>query len=155
MGECFKLWIAACCKCAASKPPQAYNKAPLKHILFHSFNSAICFDHIVPEKVGATPRGYKYILTITDCWSNYVVAIPTKTQTAKESVSLIRRFWIDRFGQPRFMMADNHPGFRAKYFETIAQALDCKYIHGQPYVSRSTGRVERANRRLNTALRTS
>ena len=84
-----------------------------------------------------------------------MVAIPTKTQTAKESVSLIRRFWIDRFGQPRFMMADNHPGFRAKYFETIAQALDCKYIHGQPYVSRSTGRVERANRRLNTALRTS
>ena len=84
-----------------------------------------------------------------------MVAIPTKTQTAKESVSLIRRFWIDRFGQPRFMMADNHLGFRAKYFETTAQALDCKYIHGQPYVSRSTGRVERANRRLNTALRTS
>ena len=46
MGECFKLWIAACCRCAASKPPQAYNKAPLKHTLFHSFNSAICFDHI-------------------------------------------------------------------------------------------------------------
>ena len=155
MSGCFKLWVAACYKCAASKPPQAYSKAPLQHILFHEFNAGIVIDHIEPEKVGATPRGYKYILTMTDCWSNYLVAVPTKSQRAEESISLIRRYWIDRFGIPKEMMSDNHPSFRSKYFETVLNAFECKSTHGQSWVKRTCGRVERANRRINTALRTS
>ena len=155
MSECFKLWVAACYKCAASKPPQAYSKAPLQHILFHEFNAGIVIDHIEPEKVGTTPRGYKYILTMTDCWSNYLVAVPTKSQRAEESISLIRRYWIDRFGMPKEMMSDNHPSFRSKYFETVLDAFECKSTHGQSWVKRTCGRVERANRRINTALRTS
>ena len=155
MQECFKLWVAACHKCAASKPPQAYSKAPLQHIFFHEFNAGMVIDHIEPEKVGCTPRGYKYILTMTDCWSNYLVAVPTKSQRAEESISLIRRYWIDRFGIPREMMSDNHPSFRSHYFETVLKAFDCKSTHGQSYIKRTCGRVERANRRINTALRTS
>ena len=110
-------------KCAEIKPPQAYSKAPLKHIQFHAFNEAVIIDHIEPEKVGKTARGFKYILTITDGWSNYLVAVPTRTQKATESIALIRKYWIERFGVPQCLLADNHPNFRSHYFETVLAAL--------------------------------
>ena len=37
----FSLFIKACVKCGEIKPPRAYLKAPLKHIMFHAFNDAI------------------------------------------------------------------------------------------------------------------
>ena len=153
MEECIKLWVAACYKCAETKPPARYAKAPLQHITFHSFNDGVVIDHIEPEKVGTTPRKYKYILTITDSWSNYLLAVPTRTQESKETISLIRRHWIDRFGMPHELMADNHPSFKSKFFKTVLAAFDCKRTHGQPYVSRTTGRAERSNRRINMAMR--
>ncbi len=154
MHECMKLWVAACYKCAASKPPQAYAKAPLQHIQFHAFNDGLIIDHIEPQKLGKTPRGFRYILTMTDGWSNYLVAVPTRSQDAAESISLIRTHWIEKFGTPLELLSDNYPSFKSKFFKTVLKAFDCKTTHGQPYVSRTTGRAERSNRRINTALRT-
>ena len=153
MEECIKLWVGACYKCAATKAPTRYAKAPLQHILFHTFNDGIVIDHIEPEKVGMTTRRNKFILSITDCWSNFMVAVPTRTQNAEESISLIRRMWVERFGMPHEVMADNHPSFKSKFFKTVLAAFDCKLTHGQPYVSRTTGRAERSNRRINMAMR--
>ena len=153
MHEDFKLYVAACIKCGCMKPPSAYREAPLRHIIFHSFNDGVVIDHIVPEQMGKTPRGYRYILTITDSWSNYIVAIPTKTQTAEENIRLIIHHWALVFGMPLELLADNAPGFKAKFFKTILAAFDCKTTYGQTYRSRTTGRAEKSNARLNSALR--
>ena len=153
MVEDFKEYIAACEKCSAIKQPQKYLKAPLRHMLFHSFNDCIIIDHIVPESEGRTPRGYRYILTITDAWSNYVVAIPVKTQTAKDNIQHIVRRWVLTFGMPKEIIVDNHPGFRAEFFKSVWNYFDCKVTHGTSYKSRSTGKAERSNKRVNQALR--
>ena len=153
MHEDFKLYVAACIKCGCMKPPSAYREAPMRHIIFHAFNDGVVIDHIVPELMGKTPRGYRYILTITDSWSNYIVAIPTKTQKAEENIRLIIHHWALVFGMPLELLADNAPGFKAKFFKTILAAFDCKTTFGQPYRSRTTGRAEKSNARLNSALR--
>lgn len=149
----FDLFIKACIKCGEMKPPRAYLKAPLKQIVFHGFNDAIMVDHIVPSATMRTPRGFRYILTISDAWSNYVVAVPVRTQTAKENIAAIMKHWVWRFGLCREIIVDNHPGFRSEFFEEVWKAFQCKKTHGTTYKSASTGRAENNNKRINNALR--
>ena len=153
MKEDFQEYIAACEKCSEIKQPRRYLRAPLKHMLFHNFNDCIVVDHIVPETEGRTPRGYRYILTITDAWSNYLVAIPVKTQTAKENIEHIVRRWVLIFGQPKEIIVDNHPGFTSEFFHAVWDYFDCKVTHGTSYSSKSTAKAERSNKRCNQALR--
>ena len=148
-----KLFVAACITCGRNKPPVAYSKAPLQHIFFHTFNECLQIDHIVPEKLGKSNRGYRYVLTIVDSYTNYVRAIPTRTQEAGETIRAIIKHWVLIFGMPLQIAADQAPGFRSKFFRTVLAAFDCKTSYGQPYTCRSTGRVERSNRRVNQALR--
>ena len=66
----FKLFIGACVKCNHIKRPRAYLKAPLQPILNSQFNSCVAIDHIVPSLNNKCFGGFRYILTIVDCFSN-------------------------------------------------------------------------------------
>ena len=153
MEEEIRLFVGSCITCGQSKHPQAYLKAPLQHIVCCNLNDLIEIDHIVPTAEKKTPRGFRYILTITDVWSGYIIAIPVKSQTAEENVRAVLHKWVLKYGCPRTMLCDNAPGYRARLFEAIMQAFDCAVKHGISYKSRTTGKVERQNRRLNAALR--
>ena len=153
MTDDFSEYIAACEKCSAIKQPRNYLRAPLQHLLFHEFNAAIVVDHIVVEAKGRTPRGYRYILTITDAWSNYLVAVPVKTQTAKENIEQIVRRWVLTFGLPKEIIVDNHPGFTADFFHAVWDYFDCKVTHGTSYSKSSQAKAERSNKRVGQALR--
>ena len=100
-----------------------------------------------------TPRGFRYILTITDCWSNYLVAVPVRTQTSKESIRAILNNWIYRFGICRELIIDNHPNFTSNFFTEVWAAFECKKTHRTTYKSASTARAENNNKRVNQALR--
>ena len=149
----FTEYIAACTTCQETKQSHHFLRAPLKQLIFHHFNDCITVDHIVPEQEGRTPRGFRYILSITDCFSNYLVAVPVKSQTSKENIKAIFRNWVLTFGMPKELIVDNHPGFTSDFFSEVFKAFDCKKTHGTSYKSRSTGRAENSNKRLNQALR--
>ena len=150
----FNEYITACTTCQETKQTHHFLRAPLKQLIFHHFNDCIVVDHIVPEQEGRTPRGFRYILTITDSFSNYLVAVPVKTQTSKDNVKAIFRNWVLTFGMPKELIVDNHPGFTSEFFSQVFKAFDCKKTHGTSYKSRSTGRAENSNKRLNQAMRT-
>ena len=153
MKDDFELFVAACTTCGKTKQPRAYLRAPLKHIILHQFNDAICIDHIVPSKQGRTKRGHRYILSITDMFSGYVIAIPTKTQTAEETINVILHNWTLRFGMSGEIISDLAPGFESHFFNTVLRAFGCKPTKGLPYKCSSTSKAERTNKRLNQALR--
>ena len=153
MKEDFKLNVAACVTCGQSKQPPAYLRAPLKHIMVYAFNDAISIDHIVPERDVMTSRRNRYILTITDLFSGYIVAIPTKTQESEESYRCIMHNWILRFGYPKELLADNAPGFSSEFFQQILLSLGIKPTHSTPYKCSTTSKAERSNKRINGALR--
>ena len=149
----FKLFIAACQVCAAVKQPPAYLKAPLRHLVFHKFGDCITIDHIVCDKLLKTPRGYRYILTISDMFSGYGIAVPVKTQTSAETVKLVYSKWILLFGWFLELICDNHPSFSNQFFEGIFKAFDSKVTHGTSYSKHSQGKAETYNKKVNNALR--
>ena len=133
-----ELFVNACITCGRVKQPKAYLKAPHSHVIAHEFN-----------------RGNRNILTMTDLWSGYVVAVPTKTQEAEETIKKIMHHWVLRFGMCREIIADNGSGFSSKLFKAVLQKFGCKDTHGLPYRCASTSKVEWQNKRLNVALRVS
>ena len=153
MEQEFKLYIQACTRCNEMKQHHHYLKAPLKHLFFHCFNDALIVDHIVPEAEGKTARGNRYILSLTDAWSNYVVAVAVRSQTAKENIAAIMKNWVLKHGVCRELIVDNHPGFTADFFAAVWAYFDCKKTHGTSYKSASTARAENSNKRINQALR--
>ena len=77
-----------------------------------------------------------------------------KTQTSKGNLKAIFRNWVLTFGMPKELIVDNHPGFTSEFFTEVFKAFDCKKTPGTSYKSRSTGRAENSNKRLNQAMRT-
>ena len=108
---------------------------------------------MTPSVAGKTPRGYTKILTITDAWSNYLVALPCRGETAQETASLIQKYWVEKYGPPAEILSDNAPGYSSKLFNSILRLLDIKTTKGRPYTARTSGRAEASNRRMNQALR--
>ena len=153
MKKDFKLYIAACIKCSKFKQPRAYLKAPLSPIIYSTFNQAVAIDHIVPSQQGRTAQGNRNILTITDMWSNYLVAVPTKTQTTEETIKHILKQWILKFGVMTEVISDNGPAFTAKLYAAVCKAFGIHHITGTPYKSSSSAKAEMSNKKVNNALR--
>lgn len=153
MKQDFKLFIQSCTICGQNKPPSAYSKPPLLHIVVSEFNVSISIDHIIPERDIVTPRGNRYILSMTDMFSGYLIAVPTRTQESAESYRLILHNWVLKLGMPGEIISDNAPGFTSEFFEQILRAFGCKTTHGTAYTCSSTSKAERSNKRINQALR--
>ena len=153
MREDFELFVAACVTCGRCKQPAAYLKAPLKHVVVHEFNDAISIDHIVPERDIATPRSHRYILTITDVFTGYLVAVPARSRKSEETIRLILHNWALDKGFPKEILADNDPGFSSEFYNAVLKAFNIKLTHGTPYKCSSTSKAERSNKRINNALR--
>jgi hypothetical protein len=82
-----------------------------------------------------------------------VIAVPCKTRESEETIRLIMHHWILRLGYPREILADNDSSFTSEVFNAVLAYFNIKPNHGTAYKCSSTSKVERANKRINTALR--
>ena len=155
MKQEFELYIGACLICHEVKQPRRYFRAEMTPIVYNEFNQCIVIDHIVPSRDKATPRQNRYILTIVDSFTNYVIAVPTKTQTTVETIQILFEHWFCRFGFPLTILHDQAKGFLSDLMKAISQTFGIRDQHGTSWHSITQGRVEINNKRINTALRAS
>ena len=153
MREEVELYVKSCITCGGCKQPHHYLKAPLRHVITYEPMDTIAIDHIVPTKEGATKRGYRLILSITDVFSGYVLALPCKTKRSEETIRLILHKWCLRFGYPSEILADNDTSFSSEFFNEVCSYFKTKVTHGVPYKCSSTSKAENSNKRINKALR--
>ena len=149
----FKLYIKACVKCQKTKQPRAYLKAPLQPMLYSNVGDCLAVDHIVPTKEAVTGKGNRYILTMVDAMSNYLIAVPVKSQTAEETVRCIIQHYVLKFGMPRKVVHDSHPGFMSTLFRGILEEFGIENRNFTTYFSSGNGKVEIQNKRIGNALR--
>ena len=148
-----ELYVKSCITCGESKQPHHYLRAPLRHVITYEPKHTISIDHIVPSKEGATKRGFRLILSITDVFSGYVVALPCKTRKSEETIRLILHRWCLQFGYPVEILADNDTSFTSEFFQEVCNYFKTKVTHGVPYKCSSTSKAENSNKRINKALR--
>lgn len=72
-------WIGRCDRCLRRKSPTC-NRVPMMNVHTHSPLELVCIDYLTLE---TSKGGIGNVLVITDHYTKYAMAIPTRNQTAK------------------------------------------------------------------------
>lgn len=100
--------------------------------------------------------GYKWILTVIDCFSKYAWALPLKNKesfTVRENLEIILNKGHDLTkNYPATIQSDNGKEFVNKDFEFLFDVFNIKHIFIPAYNPQSNGMIERFNRTLKNSI---
>ena len=98
-------------------------------------------------------QGYRYVVTIIDCFSRYLIAVPTKDHTAKTVAQVLLTRAIAQSGVPEILLSDRGTEFTGTLWNELANLMGYKLRHTAPYHPQSNGICERSHRTINNAIR--
>lgn len=146
-----KTYVRGCKLCQINK-----YKRNEKELMTITDTPTTSFDIIEMDIVGPlmpSHDGHRYILTIQDVLTKYVVLVPVRTKSA-ESVA---RAFIDNFlltfGAVSKIKTDMGTEFMNSLFEEVMKILQIHHAHSTPYHPQTIGALERNHRNLNEFLR--
>ena len=91
---------------------------------------------------------YKSVLVVTDVFTKWAFAFPTKNQFASTVAKLLVNEVFSVFGVPERLLSDQGPNFESKLIAEVCALLGIKKVRTCPYSPRSDGICERFNRTL-------
>lgn len=97
--------------------------------------------------------GHKYIMTISDDLTKYIIMVPTFDSTALTAARTIVEEVCLVFNFPKIIVSDNGPAFISSIFKSMAKLLDINHIKTAPYHPQSNGGIERYHRTLGQYIR--
>ena len=95
-------WIKHCDRCIRQKTSTNIH-APLVNIISTYPMEIVCMDFLTLEP---SKGGYQHLLVITDHFTKFAVAIPTRNQTAKTTADTLFNNFIVSYGLPRRRHSD-------------------------------------------------
>ena len=137
------------CSCVADKRPNIPQKAPLVPIVASAPCELVCIDFLHLEKC----QGFEYVLLVTDHFSKFAQAYPTKTKSSKAAAEKLFKEHIPKFGFPAKIHHDQGPEFDSTLFQELHRLAGIKMSHTTPYHPMGNGQIERLNRSLISMLK--
>ena len=98
--------------------------------------------------------GIEYVLVITDHFTRYAQAIPTRNQTAHTTARLLYENFFVHYGFPARIHSDQGANFESKLIKSLCDLTGMKKTRTTPYHPMGNGMVERFNRTLLNMLGT-
>ena len=96
-----KHYVVTCGRCVRRKGvANASNTAPLVNIRTSRPLELVCMDYLSLEE---SKGGYNSILVITDHFTRYAQAIPTKNQTTKTTAEVFFKNFVVHYGFPKVL----------------------------------------------------
>jgi transposase InsO family protein len=110
-------------------------------------------DRLAIDLTGPHPPSKRrniYILTVTDCFSRYLVTVPLKNHFAKTVASALLKYVFCRFGLCREILSDQGTEFNSKLLLSLLSMFGIRKIRTTAYRPQANGRCERAHRDMNS-----
>ena len=98
-------------------------------------------------------RGERYILSIIDCFTKYLILVPLKDHTASTVSKALYERVIEYFGCPRKILSDRGTEFTGRIWTDLMDLLGVQRVLTSPYYPQGNGIVERSHRTINNLLR--
>lgn len=145
-----RLYALTCEICVQAKTNHRKPLGTLSHLPFASSP----FEYISIDTVGGL-SGYSsvnvYLHLAIDHLSRYVWALPSKTQTAKDFIKLIKL--VEENGKPLKILADQYAGINSRELLAYLKSNDFNITFTTVDCPQSNGLVERVNQTLMNRLR--
>ena len=111
----------------------------------------VCIDYL---KLDRSKSGYEDVLVITDLFSRYAQAIPTKNQTAYTTAKALYENFFIHYGFPVVLHSDKGANFETKVIQKQCEIAGIRKSRTTPYHPMGNGMTERYNRTLMNMLGT-
>ena len=111
----------------------------------------VCIDYISLERLKG---GFENILVITDNFSRYAQAIPTRNQTAQTTARALFENFFLHYGFPAKLHSDKGANFESKVIRKLCKIAGIQKTRTTPYHPMGNGMVERFNYTLLNLLGT-
>jgi hypothetical protein len=106
-------------------------------------------DRLAIDLTGPHPPSHKrniYILTVTDCMTRYLIAVPLRNKYARTVASALLRHVFCRLGLCREILSDQGKEFRNDLLYSLTDMFNIRLRKTTPYRAQSNGRAERAHK---------
>ena len=141
--------ILKCSRCLRRKaPPQV---APLQPILVTQPLELVHMDYLSLEP---SKGNIENVLVITDHFTRYALAYPSKTQTAQATARILWDNFICHYGFPEKFISDQGRNFESDLIKKLCKIAGVKKVHTTPYHPQGNGQCERFNSTLCNMLGT-
>ncbi|KAK3738639.1 hypothetical protein RRG08_006735 [Elysia crispata] len=148
MSKDVESWVHHCGRCLRFKGKP--DRAPLVGIQTSEPLELVCTDFL---KVDSAQNGTQYILVITDHFTRFAMAVPTRNMSAKTTAEALLTF-VRNFGIPKRLHADQGANFESKVIRALCHLLGVEKSRTTPFHPMGNGSCERMNQTLISMLGT-
>ena len=142
-------YLNSCPRCLRRKT-QA-DQAPLLNI---EVNQPLELVHLDYLKIEPSKCNVENVLIITDHFTRYAQAFPSKTHTALATAKLLWNNFILHYGFPEKIITDQGRNFESELVENLCQVAGVKKLCTSPYHPQTNGQCEHFNSTLLNMLGT-
>ena len=144
-----KDYIKQCERCVLSKPLKL--QTPLGNHLASKPLEVLAVDFTLLDK---SRDGKENELIMTDAFTKWTMAIPTKDQKAVTVARVLVKEWFTKFGAPLRLHSDQGRDLEAQIIKQLCLMYGITKSHTTAYRPQGNGQCERINRTLHNLLRT-
>lgn len=111
-----KEWCQGCERCALAKCTQPKVRAPMGHLLAAKPNQVLAIDFTLLEP---SQDGEELVLVMTDVFSKFTQAVPTRDQRAATVAEVLVKEWFYRYGVPARIHSDQGRCFESALVQQL------------------------------------
>ena len=141
--------VLKCTRCLRRKTPS--HVAPLQPIHVTQPLELVHMDCLSLEP---SKENIENVLVITDHFTRYALAYPSKTQTAQATARILWDNFICHYGFPEKFISDQGRNFESDLIKELCKIAGVQKLHTTPYHPQGNGQCERFNSTLCNMLGT-